>query len=115
MTKKTKTAALAIKPFTVDDPVPVYAAAWPLPKEQWEHFVNTPQIITFTAKVPLHELMTRSAFGLAILMEDAFNKEAALERPSFLVVGHEQGGEGAMEGYCGCVELQVIAKLYANE
>lgn len=103
-------SSLRIRPFTAANPQALPPAAWPLPKADWEQYVNTAEVITFTAKVPLADIITRSAFGLAILMEDAFNKEAILERPTFSVVGLETGGERS-----GLVYLQVVCKLYAPE
>lgn len=84
--------------------------AWPIPSEQWERFVGTDELITFTAVIPLDLMVNGDIDALNRYVDEAFGGDAEVGDTEFRAVGAREN-ENFDERFTGDLVIQVTGRL----
>lgn len=93
---------------------PPVSAAWPLDEELWQAHVDTDDLVTFLALVPLDTLV-RGEDALLEYCAEAFNGQAELRSAEFRAIGSPSDNEDFSSQFVGDIPLQVTCSLHSTE
>lgn len=93
---------------------PPVSASWPFDEELWQAHVDTDDLVTFRAMVPLDTLV-RGEDALLEYCAEAFNGQAELRSAEFRAIGGISDNEDFSSQFVGDIPLQVTCSLHSTE
>lgn len=109
-----RATAVPLQLYVDDQQEPPPVAAWPLDDDLVRPFVDSGQIVTFTAVIPLDELVSRDIDGLNEYCQQAFGDGLDINDTEFRVVpGETDGASGWNRRFTGDVTLQVTCTVHS--